>query len=65
MKFYLFILLASIFSVNAIELPYYEAKYKFESDAIKITGVRELKHITSTMTTTTTTTKYYCYYYSY
>jgi len=43
MKFYLFILLASIFSVNAIELPYYEAKYKFESDEIKITGVREFK----------------------
>lgn len=43
MKFYLFILLASIFSVNAIELPYYEAKYKFESDEINITGVREFK----------------------
>ena len=43
MKFYLFILLASIFSVNAIELPYYEAKYNFESDEINITGVREFK----------------------
>ena len=43
MKFHLFILLASIFSVNAIELPYYEAKYKFESDEINITGVREFK----------------------
>ena len=43
MKFYLFILLVSIFSVNAIELPYYEAKYKFESDEINITGVREFK----------------------
>ena len=43
MKFYLFTLLASIFSVNAIELPYYEAKYKFESDEINITGVREFK----------------------
>ena len=43
MKFYLFILLASIFSVNAIELPYYEAKYKLESDEINITGVREFK----------------------
>ena len=43
MKFYLFILLASIFSVNAIELPYYEAKYNFESDEINITGVREFR----------------------
>lgn len=43
MKFYLFILLASIFTVNAVELPYYEAKYKFESDEINITGVREFK----------------------
>lgn len=43
MKFYLFTLLASIFSVNAIELPYYEAKYNFESDEINITGVREFK----------------------
>ena len=43
MKFYLFILLASIFSVNAIELPYYEAKYRFESDEINITGVREFR----------------------
>ena len=43
MKFHLFILLASIFSVNAIELPYYEAKYNFESDEINITGVREFK----------------------
>lgn len=43
MKFYLFILLVSIFSVNAIELPYYEAKYKFESDEINISGVREFK----------------------
>ena len=43
MKFYLFILLASIFSVNAIELPYYEAKYNFESDEINISGVREFK----------------------
>ena len=43
MKFYLFILLVSISSVNAIELPYYEAKYRFESDEINITGVREFK----------------------
>ena len=43
MKFHLFILLVSIFSVNAIELPYYEAKYKFESDEINISGVREFK----------------------
>ena len=43
MKFYLFILLTSIFTVNAVELPYYEAKYKFESDEINITGVREFK----------------------
>ena len=43
MKFYLFILLVSISSVNAIELPYYEAKYRFESDEINITGVREFR----------------------
>ena len=40
MKFSLFILLVCVFKVNAIELPYYEAKYKFESDEINITGIR-------------------------
>tara|TARA_Y100000816_G_scaffold19023_1_gene12399 strand:+ start:2101 stop:2781 length:681 start_codon:yes stop_codon:yes gene_type:complete len=41
MKFNLFILFIAIFSVNAVELPFYEAKYKFESDEINITGIRK------------------------
>ena len=41
MKFNLFILFITIFSVNAVELPFYEAKYKFESDEINITGIRK------------------------
>ena len=41
MKLNLIILLVTVFSVNAFELPYYEAKYKFESDEINITGIRK------------------------
>ena len=41
MKVNLFILFITIFSVNAVELPFYEAKYKFESDEINITGIRK------------------------
>ena len=41
MKFNLFILFILVYSVNAVELPYYEAKYKFESDEINITGIRK------------------------
>ena len=41
MKLNLFILFVTVFSINAFELPYYEAKYKFESDEIKITGIRK------------------------
>ena len=41
MKFNLFILFIAIFSVNAVELPFYEAKFKFESDEINITGIRK------------------------
>ncbi len=41
MKFNLFILFITICSVNAVELPFYEAKYKFESDEINITGIRK------------------------
>ena len=41
MKFNLIILFITIFSVNAVELPFYEAKYKFESDEINITGIRK------------------------
>ena len=41
MKLNLFILFVTVFSINAVELPYYEAKYKFESDEINITGIRK------------------------
>ena len=41
MKLNLIILFVTVFSVNAFELPYYEAKYKFESDEINITGIRK------------------------
>ena len=41
MKLNLFILFITVFSINAVELPYYEAKYKFESDEINITGIRK------------------------
>jgi len=41
MKLNLFILFVTVFSINAFELPYYEAKYKFESDEINITGIRK------------------------
>ena len=41
MKFNLIILFVTVFGVNAFELPYYEAKYKFESDEINITGIRK------------------------
>ena len=41
MKLNLIILFVTIFGVNAFELPYYEAKYKFESDEINITGIRK------------------------
>ena len=41
MKLNLFILLVTVFSIKAVELPYYEAKYKFESDEINITGIRK------------------------
>ena len=41
MKVNLFILFITIFSVNAVELPFYEAKYKFESDEINIIGIRK------------------------
>ena len=41
MKLKLIILFVTVFSVNAFELPYYEAKYKFESDEINITGIRK------------------------
>ena len=34
MKLNLFISFVTVFSINAFELPYYEAKYKFESDEI-------------------------------
>ena len=41
MKLNLIILFVTVFGVNAFELPYYEAKYKFESDEINITGIRK------------------------
>ena len=41
MKLNIFILFMIVFSINAVELPYYEAKYKFESDEINITGIRK------------------------
>ena len=41
MKLNLIILFVTVFSVNAFELPFYEAKYKFESDEINITGIRK------------------------
>ena len=41
MKLNLFILFVTVFSIKAVELPYYEAKYKFESDEINITGIRK------------------------
>jgi len=41
MKLNLIILFVTVSSVNAFELPYYEAKYKFESDEINITGIRK------------------------
>ena len=41
MKLNLIIIFVTVFSVNAFELPYYEAKYKFESDEINITGIRK------------------------
>ena len=41
MKLNLFILFITVLSINAVELPYYEAKYKFESDEINITGIRK------------------------
>ena len=41
MKLNLFILSVTVFSIKAVELPYYEAKYKFESDEINITGIRK------------------------
>ena len=41
MKLSLIIIFVTVFSVNAFELPYYEAKYKFESDEINITGIRK------------------------
>tara|TARA_B100000963_G_scaffold259801_1_gene228087 strand:+ start:81 stop:761 length:681 start_codon:yes stop_codon:yes gene_type:complete len=41
MKLNLFILFVTVFNINAVELPYYEAKYKFESDEINITGIRK------------------------
>ena len=41
MKLNLFILFVTVLSINAIELPYYEAKYKFESDEINIAGIRK------------------------
>ena len=41
MKLYLIILFVTVFCVNAFELPYYEAKYKFESYEINITGIRK------------------------
>ena len=41
MKLNLIILFVTVFGVNAVELPYYEAKYKFESDEINITGIRK------------------------
>ena len=41
MKLNLIILFVTVFSINAFELPYYEAKYKFESDEINITGIRK------------------------
>ena len=41
MKLNLFILFVTVLGINAIELPYYEAKYKFESDEINITGIRK------------------------
>ena len=39
------ILFALIFAINVSsnDIPFYSAKYKFESDEIKITGVREFK----------------------
>ena len=39
------ILFALIFTINisSNDIPFYSAKYKFESDEIKITGVREFK----------------------
>ena len=39
------ILFALIFAINVSsnDIPYYSAKYKFESDEIKIVGVREFK----------------------
>ena len=43
MKLNLIILFVTVFSINAFELPYYEAKYKFESDEINITGIRKFK----------------------
>ena len=41
MKLNLIILFVTVFGINAFELPYYEAKYKFESDEINITGIRK------------------------
>tara|TARA_B100000085_G_scaffold49669_1_gene42935 strand:+ start:54 stop:734 length:681 start_codon:yes stop_codon:yes gene_type:complete len=41
MKLNLFILFITVLGINAVELPYYEAKYKFESDEINITGIRK------------------------
>ena len=41
MKLNLIILFVTVFGINAVELPYYEAKYKFESDEINITGIRK------------------------
>jgi len=42
-KLNLFIILAYSLNINSIELPQYEAKYKFESDEITISGIREFK----------------------
>ena len=41
MKLNLIILFVTVFSINAVELPQYEAKYKFESEEINITGIRK------------------------
>ena len=43
MKYKLFILSLCILNINVTALPQYEAKYKFISDEISITGTREFK----------------------
>jgi Protein of unknown function (DUF3108). len=42
-KLNLLIILAYSLNINSIELPEYEAKYRFESDEITINGIREFK----------------------